>query len=137
MVSPVTSALRRPLHAFAAMLLAAQALLTAWHGAALSALNIDAASATETVVICTAHGFVRVALDENGEPHDPTPNRGGGEIKCSLCLALAAVAWAPLTDGLQISPPGASIVAFQPWANSPSELAPRSFPRQRGPPLHA
>ena len=137
MILSATRSLRRPVYALAALLLAAQAMLTAWHGAALSALKFDAASATKSVVICTAHGSVRVALDENGEPRDPTPNRGGGEVKCSLCLALAAVAWAPLDDGLQVSPPDASVVAFLPWANSPTGPAPWSLPRQRGPPHHA
>lgn len=133
MMLPATKAIRRPAHALAAVLLAVQALLTAWHGAALSALRIDAA---ETIVICTAHGFKRVALDENGEPRDPSPDRRGGQLKCSLCLALAADVFTP-ADGLEISLTQTSATAFLPWANSPSVRAPWSYPRQRGPPLHA
>lgn len=127
---------RRPTSAVLAALLLLQAVLTAWHGAAIAGSRLGGVAGMGSIVICTAHGSVRVAAEGELLPVDPAQDPSGQSIKCPLCLALSADVWAPPVAatpvflsfrGAVVVPPSEHVVAH----------APRAPPHQRGPPSHA
>jgi hypothetical protein len=128
---------QRSLSIAVAVLVAVQAMLVAWHGAMLSSTRLAASlagpDAAGTVVICTAHGFVRVAADADGMPLQGSGDPAGPAVKCPLCLALSADVWAPPI--VSVLAASAERVSILPTARRVHVAhAPRGPPRQRGPP---
>ncbi len=129
----VRGRLKRFQSALLAVLLVVQAVLAAWHGAAMAKSRLSGVSADGSIVICTAHGSMRVMVDGALVPVDPAGDPGQATIKCPLCLALSADVWvAPLSIPLS-SEFGARATGV------PHEIhlvahAPRAPPQQRGPP---
>lgn len=124
---------QRPLSALVAVLLVMQAVLGAWHGAAMAAAVIGGDRADGTIVICTAHGSMRVTAEGDLLPADPAHDPSGTTIKCPLCLALSADHWAPPSLAAPVP------IAFRHAVAVPLQKhvvahAPRAPPQQRGPP---
>ena len=132
---------KRPLSALAAALLVVQAVLAAWHGAAMAASRLGGTSADRSIVICTAHGTMRVSVDGVLAPVDPSQETGDRsspdrQLKCPLCLALAADTWiAPAATAFILLNSASAVIV--PETQRPLAHAPRGPPRQRGPPTLA
>ena len=66
-----------------------QALLMAWSGPLMAAMQADEAGPlSQTIIICTSDGIRRVTLDQNGSPVVPS-DRSPGDATCIICLSLA------------------------------------------------
>ncbi|MEQ1711289.1 MAG: DUF2946 family protein [Hyphomicrobium sp.] len=124
---------QRPLSALVAVLLVLQAVLGAWHGAAMAAAVIGGDRANGTIVICTAHGAMRLTAAGDLLPADPAEEPSGTTIKCPLCLALSTDFWMPPSLAAPVA------IAFRhavivPVREHVVAHAPRAPPQQRGPP---
>lgn len=126
----------RPLSALAAVLLLVQGLLVAWHGAAMAGGRLGGVAADGSIVICTAHGAMRVTAAGDPLPADPAQEPSGASIKCPLCLALSADLWSPPATTAPVVIPFRHAVAA-PLRQHVVAHAPRAPPQQRGPPSHA
>lgn len=73
-----------------------QALGSAWHATLMTALEgLAGPAGVETVIICTADGFRRIAVDADGMPIDE-PNGVPTTEQCFVCASFAAKQFAAL-----------------------------------------
>src|SRR5206468_5215082 len=82
----------------------------------LSGFAASRSSGGFSIVLCTAHGFQSVTLDQNGKPIPAAPAKDGSDGLCQMCTAFHS---APLI----VTPAAAILIFLLFWSRSDQIVA--------------
>jgi hypothetical protein len=82
----------------------------------LSGFAAPRSSGGFSIVLCTAHGFQSVTLDQNGKPIPAAPAKDGSDGLCQMCTAFHS---APLI----VTPAAAILIFLLFWSRSDQIIA--------------
>lgn len=111
-----------------------QSALVVMHASSAFAALAAGEAGVSTTIICTGHGFERVAVDETDASLDGT----GAPTLYKSCPGCLGITGAPAMANAIVLPTPSCEIVGETYVNADSEANGRllSTPRNRGPPIH-